>query len=66
MWSDVLCLLRGAMCRSWDKLGREHMLSEAWFLFRVLTAKWRKKWIAERAEEVVFFFLGSGYYMSEC
>lgn len=42
------------------------MLSEAWFLFRVLTAKWRKKWIAERAEEVVFFFLGSGYYMSEC
>lgn len=57
------------MCRSWDKLGREHMLSgvpEAWVFFRVLTAKWRKKWTAERAEEVVFLFLGSDYFMSEC
>lgn len=38
---------------------------ESWFLFRVLTAQWRKKWIAERTEEVVFPFLGSGYYMSD-
>ena len=49
---------------------REHGLSgmpESGFLFRVLTAKWRKQWIAESNEEAFFFLvLGSGYCISEC
>lgn len=30
-------------------------MPESGFLFRVLTAKWKKKWIAESNEETFFF-----------
>lgn len=54
----MYCVCLGERCVGLG-LNCEHVLSgvpEPWFLFRVLTAQWRKKWIAERTESSFPFF----------